>query len=189
MWSSSSAKGTRSRAGPLSDICHDSMSDPSYVSLDHLLHHPDFAGWFTANDVTMHFCLLFSFTSLELHCSIVDIACISSFLSLFAHFARICCEYSLVSPWLPPRVNPPLGGSQTLEPTTVTHHAEPQSACVCQQQTCSTGVIITAWLSVGDLCPYNGNDVAPSTAARRDRTRTGDENSGGEQRDGHESSD
>lgn len=35
------------------------MSDPSYVSLDHLLHHPDFAGWFTANDVTMHFVCCF----------------------------------------------------------------------------------------------------------------------------------
>ena len=36
------------------------MFDQFYVSLDHLLHHPDFAGWLTARDYKMHFvcCLI-----------------------------------------------------------------------------------------------------------------------------------
>ena len=51
----------KTRAGRQSGTRRDwvSKSDPSYVSLDHLLHHPDFAGWFTVNDRTMHFVCCF----------------------------------------------------------------------------------------------------------------------------------
>jgi hypothetical protein len=95
-----------------------------------LLHHPDLVGWFTAGDRTMHICLLFSFTSLELHCSIVDIACISSFLSFLHILLGFVVNTAVVYRIVTPRVIPPLGGSQTLESTTVTCHAERQGARV-----------------------------------------------------------
>ena len=143
----------RTRAGRRSDTLRDWVSgfDPPYVYLDYLLHHPDIACGRVvrlAHRERPHdaSCLLFSLTSLELLCSIVDIICISSFLSFFAHFARICCECSFVPPWLPPAPIRP----QRITSTGIDHRHAPLGVCAHKSEPLYGGQ--TARLSVGNPC-------------------------------------
>jgi len=91
------------------------------------------------------FCLLFFYTSLELLCSIVDIACISSFLSFFLHIFLGFVVNTAVDRPSYFRVNPPVGGSQRLESTTVTLHAEPFGASADDNKPVLQGVYCLAF--------------------------------------------
>jgi len=105
MLSSSLAKSTRTRAGHQSGA-RDWVSafGPSYVPHDYLLRCPDFSLGSAArldHSERSHdaFCL-FSFIPLSCFAALLISHVYRPSSRFFAHFARICCESNLVSPWL-----------------------------------------------------------------------------------------